>query len=84
VPLPQAHETPHQYPANLSVSHCNAAFVLPSWRQEVAEIKREQQRQTLAEAEPPAVARLVAEVTASRGITKCKPVYAVLSPQYRV
>lgn len=30
------------------------------------------------------IARMVAEFAASRGITKCKPAYAALSPHYRV
>ena len=30
------------------------------------------------------VARMVAEFAASRGVTKCKPAYVALSPQYRV
>ena len=30
------------------------------------------------------VARMVAEFSASRGIKKCKPAYAALSPHYRV
>ena len=29
-------------------------------------------------------ARMVAEFSAKRGITKCKPAYAALSPHYRV
>ena len=30
------------------------------------------------------IARMVAEFTATHGITKCKPAYAALSPHYRV
>jgi hypothetical protein len=30
------------------------------------------------------IARMVTEFAASRGITKCKPAYAALSPHYRV
>lgn len=30
------------------------------------------------------IARMVTEFAAARGITKCKPAYAALSPHYRV